>query len=607
MRDRSIHVVNIVVSLALASLAGCGGGGGGSAPPASYTVSGTVVGLAGSGLELQLNGGAAVAVHSEGAFAFPTPLSSGATYSVTVAAQPTFPAQTCVVTRGSGTVGAANVTNVAVACAPTPFTTLVNQPPAPGALCLLLTDGSVMMQSSSDAGVFYRLVPGSNGSYVTGTWSQLSRPPAGYAPYASSEVVLADGRVLFVGGEYNQNQYALPFAPSGLTNMSAVYDPVSDHWTMIAPPPGVAYIGDVTSVVMPDGSFVFGDKLGRDMWRLDPSSLSWSFVPSAGKADDFAEEGWTLMPGGTLFTIDVGNTPHAEHFDPITAQWYSDGNTPVSLTSPTSYPGGLTYGPAPVQVVGGITYGPGPAGTYFPPGEVGPALLLPDGRVFATGAAAGGGLAHTAIYTPGATSTDPGAFTAGPDFGAGDDAGDASAALLPSGHVLVATLSGRFYEYDGAGLSVTGVLPTNGGNIGYFVMPLPSGQALVIGGVTRVYQGNGNADPAWAPAITLAPTAVTRGSTYSISGTQFNGLSQAAAVGDEFNAATNYPLVRITNAASGHVIYARTHGHSSMGVATGSTVVATQFDVPARAETGASSLVVVANGIASAPVSVAVN
>jgi hypothetical protein len=100
---------------------------------------------------------------------------------------------------------------------------------------------------------------------------------------------------------------------------------------------------------------------------------------------------------------------------------------------------------------------------------------------------------------------------------------------------------------------------------------------------------------------------VTRGSADSVSGTQFNGLSQAAAVGDELNAATNYPLVRITNLASGHVVYARTHDHSSMGVATGSTVVSTLFNVPAAAETGPSSLVVVANGIPSVPVSVTVN
>jgi hypothetical protein len=100
---------------------------------------------------------------------------------------------------------------------------------------------------------------------------------------------------------------------------------------------------------------------------------------------------------------------------------------------------------------------------------------------------------------------------------------------------------------------------------------------------------------------------VTRGSTYAISGTQFNGLSQAAAYGDEEETATNYPLVRITNQATGHVFYARTHDHSTMAVATGSALVSTNFDVPASMETGASSLEVVANGITSASVSVTVN
>ena len=84
------------------------------------------------------------------------------------------------------------------------------------------------------------------------------------------------------------------------------------------------------------------------------------------------------------------------------------------------------------------------------------------------------------------------------------------------------------------------------------------------------------------------------------------GLARRNAFGDEYQTNTNYPLVRITNAASGHVVYARTHGHSSMGVATGSAVVTTNFDVPASAETGAASLVVVANGIPSTAVSVTV-
>ena len=44
-----------------------------------------------------------------------------------------------------------------------------------------------------------------------------------------------------------------------------------------------------------------------------------------------------------------------------------------------------------------------------------------------------------------------------------------------------------------------------------------------------------------------------------------------------------------------------------MGVATGNAIVSTDFDVSAQTETGAGTLVVVANGIASQPVSVTVN
>jgi hypothetical protein len=218
-----------LLAILSALLVACGGGGT-SSPGATgpYTVGGTVSGVSGSGLVLQNNGGDDLAISAPGTFAFAGRLDGGATYSVTVAKQPSAPTQTCVVSAGSGTVGDANVTNVMVECGPVPFTVLSNQPPEPGYLSLLLTDGSVIMQSGSDASVFYKLTPDTRGDYVNGTWQRIASPPAGYAPYAGAEAVLADGRVLFVGGEYNQNQYVLPFAPSGLTNMSAVYDPVAN-------------------------------------------------------------------------------------------------------------------------------------------------------------------------------------------------------------------------------------------------------------------------------------------------------------------------------------------------------------------------------------------
>jgi len=518
---------------------------------------------------------------------------------------------------GSGTTGTTNPPPPPPTSGPT-MTTLTNQPPVGVFLAMLLTDGSVMVQANPtgapggpSAGDFYRLTPDIAGNYANGTWTRLASPPAGYAPYAGAEAVLADGRVLFVGGEYNQDDYRLPFGPHALTNMSAVYNPVTNAWTMIPPPPGTPYIGDVPSTILPNGRFVFGSKLDRSMWSLDPATLGWTSIPATGKNDDFAEEGFTLLPNGSILTVDLRTTPQSEHFVPATNAWVQDGPTPIGLTSPSAAPGGLTYGPAPVQVVGGVSYGPGPTGTYFPPGEIGPAILRPDGSVFATGASVAGQPAHTAIYRPGVTAAVAGTWTRGPDFPGTDDGDDTSAALLPSGNVLVAGASGALYEYDGTTFSTTFAAPANsGGGVPIFLLPLPSGQILVLtptlNVLARLYNPLGMPLGSWAPTIINVPANVMRGQSYQLTGTQLNGLSEAANVGDELSAATNYPLVRITNNATGHVFYARTHGHSSMGVATGALPVTTNFDVPANAETGASTLVVVANGIPSLPASVTV-
>ncbi len=82
----------------------------------TYTIGGTVSGLnASTSVTLLDNGTNSLKVTANGGFTFTTALASGATYSVTVGTQPT--GETCTVTNGSGTVGSANVTNVAVACA----------------------------------------------------------------------------------------------------------------------------------------------------------------------------------------------------------------------------------------------------------------------------------------------------------------------------------------------------------------------------------------------------------------------------------------------------------------------------------------------------------
>ena len=88
-------------------------------PVPRYTVGGTASGLSGTGLVLRNNGGDDLSVTASGAFTFATPLASGSAYVVTVATQPS--GQTCTVSSGSGTVGTANVTTVAVACVNDPL------------------------------------------------------------------------------------------------------------------------------------------------------------------------------------------------------------------------------------------------------------------------------------------------------------------------------------------------------------------------------------------------------------------------------------------------------------------------------------------------------
>ncbi len=82
---------------------------------AGFTVGGTVVGLDGSGLTLQLNGANDLSV-SGNSFMFAKELADGSNYAVTVLSQPTNPTQVCAISDGSGTINGADVTNVVVNC-----------------------------------------------------------------------------------------------------------------------------------------------------------------------------------------------------------------------------------------------------------------------------------------------------------------------------------------------------------------------------------------------------------------------------------------------------------------------------------------------------------
>ena len=355
------------------------------------------------------------------------------------------------------------------------WTTLTHAPPDDVELCFLLTDATVLCQSNAS---WYRLTPSNTGSYVEGAWSLYTRFPSTYVPQAFASAVLADGRLAFMGGEYTENSGGQ--SNFTLTNMGAVFDPMSNQWQPLAPPPATGFpnhwqcIGDAPASMLADGRWVIGSKLYQDVAVLDPATLTWTAVTAPGKSDSInSEEGWTLLPDGSVLELDVANAPLAERLvlaaGSATGTWAPAGPTPVDLHTPTDADGSLSAPGCP---------------PYNPPGEMGPTALMPNGNVFAVGANG-----HTAVYSPATQS-----WAIGPTLPVGLNVEDGPAAVLPSGHVLFGASPGsqgtglQYFEFDGARLVAIPQPAQAAADAAYFtsLLPLPTGQVLFVDGSTTV-------------------------------------------------------------------------------------------------------------------------
>ena len=463
------------------------------------------------------------------------------------------------------------------------WTSLVNPPPAGVSTAVLLTDGRVLCRgddgTSAGGKRWFVLAPASNGDYTSGTWTEAA--PSNHARRYYSSAVLSSGAVLVAGGEESDAGADL--------NAAELYDPLTNRWIPLSTPPGWSAIGDAPNCVLADGRLLLGSILTTETAIFNPADLSWSAGPT--KDDRSDEETWTLLPDGSVVTVECDHHPAAERYVPAQNRWVSAGKLPVDLVQGSS-------------------------------SEIGPAILLPTGKVFALGATG-----HTAFYLRPSDPMGAGMWVAGPDFpndqnGVQLIAKDAPAALLPTGHVLCAVSPfaegtgpksypgpSYFFEFDGVRFNLL-PSPRGAANPAYVFrfLLLPTGEALVTCGTDQVdvYKADGLPDQSWAPSLASVPAPIAPGGTFRLSGTQLNGLSQGASYGDDATMATNYPLVRIRPAGQDAVIYCRTHDHDSMGVATGSKNVSTNFDVPATTPIGPATLEVVANGIASSVRQIAV-
>jgi hypothetical protein len=434
------------------------------------------------------------------------------------------------------------------------WTTLPANPINNGANSMtLLTDGSVLVNSSGDWHQWTRFVPNASGSYVNGTWSQVASSARGRLYYPS--FVMRDGRVFVSGGEYIQDS-------DGNTNQTEIYDPLANTWS--AGPAGLfGDIADVSCAMLADGRIFLGHRFSAQTQLYTPSTNAFTAAASMILGDTGSEGNWTLLGDGSVF----GSIRSSQRYLPDTNEW-------------------VAAAPAPVQLSFDF--------------EHGPVVQLQDGRVFVVS-----DRELTAIYTPPTTLTGPGSWTTGPSLPGGLYGDDVPAALLPDGKVLTEATLGQFgnlslFEFDPTNNTYASVPSPIPPTVGYStrMLTLPNGQVMFSGGGGFfVYNPTGAPQDAWRPIVdSVTPNP---DGSYTVSGTQLNGRSFGSVYGDDAMMNSNYPVVYLTDAAN-HVFYARSFDFSTMGIRTGSTPVSAKFRLPAGLANGTYNLFVSAAGISSA-------
>lgn len=479
------------------------------------------------------------------------------------------------------------------------MTTKPNLPNNVARVAWLLTNGKILVQTTQDDQRvnWWTITPDNDGNYFDGTWNQVARTPD-YNPWSYNGAILHSGNFFVTGGEVN-------FSDAGVfegdTNKSFIYKVLTNVWTEVAPPnngQGLwAHIAAPPFTELANGQIMIGNYNDRspgsshESMLFDENTMKWT-ITGTNKSGMNSEAGLSLLPNDKVLTVNTDapfNT--AEIYDPSTGLWSKTGVIPEALSF----------------------------------SEVGPALTLPSGKTLAQGATGA-----NALYDPATNTWSSAASFPKLKNGLQLSAPDNPTAILPNGNLLTVTsylgrdtnnLSimgpAKYFEYDvksNTWLPVIDdpMLPPASSNSQYMKMlPLPNGQIMVInmianpgsGGIA-FYTSKGLPNSSWAPVVDKVSDAVfTPGKNYVVSGKQLSGLTQGAQFGDEFESATNYPLVRFVNNLTHHVFYGYTSGFSNTSIAP--MVPSTfNFTIGAEVENGASQMYVVANGIASLPLPV---
>ena len=442
-----------------------------------------------------------------------------------------------------------------------------------GGVMVLLSNGTVLCKTSSGGGdgigdTWNILTPDFDGTYRGGTWTTAT-PMHNTRLYFSSRL-LKDGRLYVAGGEYGTG-----------ASKGEVYNPQTDTWTPISNPPSGTYFYDANSELLPDGrvlqDIVYSTIHGYlGVLIYNPATNAYTTADDCLGSPD--ESSWVLLADSSVLFVDIGST-NSERYIPSLNQWVVDDTLPIQLYDDFQ-------------------------------SEMGPGFLLPDGRAFMIG-----GVDHTLYYTP-SGSISPGSWAAGPNIPMGLASTDGAGSMMPNGKILLALapqdqdtanvyLSPTyFYEFNYLTNTFTHVLSPGGFdslNIATYVtnmLNLPDGTILYsTQGDDQYYIYDPGGTQLAAGKPTIAAVSPVSCDIYTIRGTLFNGISEGAGYGDDWQMATNYPIVRLTQGPNAY--YARTFNWNRTGVQTGALPDTAFFELPVGLPAGSFNLEVIANGIHS--------
>jgi hypothetical protein len=309
----------LLAVISSACLAACGGS-------ATYTIGGTVSGLVGSGLVLRNNGGDDLVVSGSGTFTFSTTLATGAAYSVSVLTQPGNPAQTCVVSNGSGTVASSNIGDVQVSC-----TTVFSAATVNGAYLdagyTAVGDRGVLGNISYDGAGNYS---GSEVVNVSGSISGAVPVSGTYTVDAAGAIaatggtVTTDGAVSTDGGRLVWAQLTPGSAPSfhvGIRQGQSTFSNanVSGNYIMVThEQSGTA--GNLLTLTCDGAGSWTGTGSRNEAGTITSISVTGTYTVAANGAMTFSSNGGTPLNGGV--SVD-GNTI-------LLSQTTASGATPVT-------------------------------------------------------------------------------------------------------------------------------------------------------------------------------------------------------------------------------------------------------------------------------------